>query len=1072
MPIPIVLGGRSISGQTLAKSGGRSDFTPAGGGVKLLHPHVLYESVGWAVCPNHEWSARVICSYYDLSSSTHDAKTRDSTMVEVRIQISPLARPLSTVYRETTHHLKLQEEGRELSKYLRKHQPQVVISGDRRNLAVLLSHPHHNSSALVFFQLRKPRPDLSAAVTSKRPIPLPSYVDGAGNDAMAFTITGRDAPAVATHPRFVSICGVTTMACLPPTVNPSIFLAVVYDGSFVWVDARSSSAVAIGHLKCTVEQKEDWLPITTFRLSPSSVMKSGQGVMLTRSGGAVAVQWDLQTHIAKGQQPVACVDSGFSATTALSPTAFPNDSEDPVLKRQMTLNVLSVLKDHSVRDAQFTRLPSVVCLLYSPAFFDATVAEICAFGNDRSIKFLQGLVLSRDKIVHASRVQSPRLINVVGPEIKASPQSRCGLDYDHVSDTFAVSIMYEEASTWVGCVWNWRHNVLGWTLQQSRPAFPSNNGCWSRLYFCRCPQYANYLVMLENAYSKEQNVYVHKESVATGTLCPSSQIDDPVLEPNSLVLAGDSIHFPESVNGLGPPDTFELDWKVAALPTNYRHAYGPPSLASCGRKYGHSIAVAAARGVCVLDRYSRWRQFGTPGEEKSFKVVAMTWWEGVEIDTGPEELTDDLLVAVIQADTGRQYLSCWSSKRLDFAHQLLANYHSSECEEGSRKLSWGIQLDEGSARPYLSLLSEPYCTKRRGVVLLASKEKDSAEFKYHVYRLQASKSKLNVTFSDRNSEGKPYTINAYEVVHGSVALETNATTGTLWSAMLASASFDFDLESDDTGDPEPEEIIATLGVVRCPGGLDAISLIGTDSHSASVLSGGDPINVSMSDVVCSRCAEPGKESHSLDAFVWRVELLCGETYCWMVPYRLHGENLDSQTRTFRFAHDRRRSTLLRTATLVGSLEDFGSPFGVVCHIGTVSSWMQQSSSGTQCDMMLGQVPHSGFGCILRAGQHTRIIHPPCQSRDPPTQKEIESDLYEPSRLQIVAPAFVTSLYMLLLEGAFLRMDWAISDEFSAQETAKLSIENVWSLRVSCVRFPPWWKYRDVSYGLPISRIDH
>ena len=1052
MPIPIALGGRSISGQTLKKSGGRSDVTDDG--EKLLHSHVLYESVAWAVCPDHEWSARVICTYYDLSVSTHDANTRDCSMVEVRIQISPLARPLGGDYRETSYHLKLREEGRESVKALRKRQPQVVISSDRRNLAILLSHPHQNSSALVLFQLRKPRADSSAAATPKRSIPTPSYIELADyNDTVAFTMTTRDSPVVATHPRFVSVRGITTMACLPPHVHPSVFLAVVYDGSFVWVDARSCTAVAIGHLECTAEQQQDWLPITTLRLSPSSGMKNGRGVLVTHGGGAVAVQWDLQKNMTKVQRPVANVDA------ALSPIEFPNDSEDPMLKSHMSLQVLSVLKDHSVRDAQFTRLPSVVCLLYDHGFFNRTVAEICTFGIDSSIQFVQGLTLSREQIAQACRVQSSKRIDFAGSDVKESPQSRCGLDYDHLSDTLALSIMYEEGSKWVGCLWNWRHNVLGWTIQQPSPAFPSDNRCWSRLYFCRYAQNAHYLTMLENIYTEEHNVHVHKELVATGILSPSSQHDDPVLEPNSLVLASDAVHFPESLNGLGP-ETFELDWKVAILPTSYRNAYGPPSLASCGRRNGKSIAVAASRGVCILDRGSRWRRFGSPAEEKSFKVVAMTWWEGDGNDLGPEELTDDLLVAIIQADNGRQYLSCWSSKRLDFAHQLLVDYRSPESEVGSPRLSWGLQLDEESVRHHLSLLSEPYCSKRRGVVVVVSKEIDSVDLIFHAYRLQASKSNSNLTFSDGYRESMPYTINAYKVAVGTAALESMATTSIMWSAFLAGASFDFDLESDDHGNPGPDEIIITLGVVRCPGGLDAISLIGMNSHSAPVLSGGDTISVSMCDVVCGRRVQSSTESQSLDAFVWKLELLRGETYCWTVPYRLRGENIDTPKRTCQLAQGRQRSTLLRSATLVGSHENSRSAFGVICHIGTVNSWMQQSSSGTQVDIMLGQVPHSCFGCIIRAGQHARPIHAPCLVRDPLTRKEIQSELYEPSRFQMVAPAFVSSLYILLLEAAYLRIHFRVTDEFIAQETSKLSAE-VGSLRVSSGQLLSYWRNHDI-----------
>jgi hypothetical protein len=76
--------------------------------------------------------------------------------------------------------------------------------------------------------------------------------------------------------------------------------------------------------------------------------------------------------------------------------------------------------------------------------------------------------------------------------------------------------------------------------------------------------------------------------------------------------------------------------------------------------------VASSCGVCILDisKY-KWKQFGTPTEERTFGIVAMTWWEGnnggdgedsATTATASEEETEDLLVAIIQSNNGRQYL--------------------------------------------------------------------------------------------------------------------------------------------------------------------------------------------------------------------------------------------------------------------------------------------------------------------------------------------------------------------------------------------------------------------------------
>ena len=90
---------------------------------------------------------------------------------------------------------------------------------------------------------------------------------------------------------------------------------------------------------------------------------------------------------------------------------------------------------------------------------------------------------------------------------------------------------------------------------------------------------------------------------------------------------------------------------------------GPPQIATIGVTQAKSIAVASARGVCVMDTYqNKWKQFGSPMEEQLFSVVSMTFWEG-SLYGGKDDERDDLLVAITQNNLGEQFLSCWSSKR-------------------------------------------------------------------------------------------------------------------------------------------------------------------------------------------------------------------------------------------------------------------------------------------------------------------------------------------------------------------------------------------------------------------------
>ena len=148
-------------------------------------------------------------------------------------------------------------------------------------------------------------------------------------------------------------------------------------------------------------------------------------------------------------------------------------------------------------------------------------------------------------------------------------------------------------------------------------------------------------------------------------------------------------------------------WKDSRIPASYTAAFGVPRLASIGRKRCRSIAVAASKGLCVLDcsRKSsdqlshfkqqllwndsgqmpntkvgvparmdqpKWRLFGSEADERAFRVLAMTWWEGdTDCIIGSDDMrSDDLLIAAIelQNDSGetnddRCFLACWSRRR-------------------------------------------------------------------------------------------------------------------------------------------------------------------------------------------------------------------------------------------------------------------------------------------------------------------------------------------------------------------------------------------------------------------------
>ena len=272
-----------------------------------------------------------------------------------------------------------------------------------------------------------------------------------------------------------------------------------------------------------------------------------------------------------------------------------------------------------------------------------------------------------------------------------------GIQHDPNSDSFVISSIFvgnrDKKNCWVGCAWNWRANAIGWMIKQELETLPSSisnditNSCgndllWSRLYLCRDPynRGRSHLVHIESSFNKS-DVYVdenissagccdllvlenRKSTVPVAILSPASSSNPDVFtERSSLVLAEKHVSFPSVNFNDSDKNVQELDWKISALPFSYIATQGSPRIATIGPVQIKSIAVASSRGVCILDTYhNRWKQFGSPDEERSFSIVSMTWWEGSP-EGGEDDERDDLLVAIVQTSSGRQFLSCWSSKR-------------------------------------------------------------------------------------------------------------------------------------------------------------------------------------------------------------------------------------------------------------------------------------------------------------------------------------------------------------------------------------------------------------------------
>jgi hypothetical protein len=269
-----------------------------------------------------------------------------------------------------------------------------------------------------------------------------------------------------------------------------------------------------------------------------------------------------------------------------------------------------------------------------------------------------------------------------------------GIQHDPTSDSFVISSIFRGSrgnnDHWVGCVWNWRSNAIGWMIQQELTAPPfslrnnmanANNGLsWSRLYFGRDAYNGggSYLVFVDASsrcddslgkgyltdYDNPSHLETRKIFVPAAVLSPANSSNPCVFaERSSLLVAERHVSFPSVVSKDSDATVRELDWKISALPLSYTTSHGSPRIATIGPSQAKSVAVASARGVCVLDTFQhKWKQFGSPNEERSFSVLSMTWWEGSPSGKKDDD-RDDLLVAITQTRSGARFLSCWSSKR-------------------------------------------------------------------------------------------------------------------------------------------------------------------------------------------------------------------------------------------------------------------------------------------------------------------------------------------------------------------------------------------------------------------------
>ena len=247
--------------------------------------------------------------------------------------------------------------------------------------------------------------------------------------------------------------------------------------------------------------------------------------------------------------------------------------------------------------------------------------------------------------------------------------------------------------------WDWKRNAQGLTLI-SDVTLSSRRGL-SQLNAASMPSiFSQFLVsndcaihFYEKAY--DQRKRLHKDIYNLSTLSPSSVShrgpNVRLCEVSAVMLRGDMIAYPLMTQPLATSDV-SLRWEESRIPSSYVAANGPCRIAAIGKDKGHSIAVAASRGLCILDlsRTSwqasnsqhgnvittpcvksnsvigastiqplplcpQWKLFSNMNDEQQFRVVSFLWWESPN---------DDFILAVVQYTTSDvPHLVCWSHRR-------------------------------------------------------------------------------------------------------------------------------------------------------------------------------------------------------------------------------------------------------------------------------------------------------------------------------------------------------------------------------------------------------------------------
>jgi len=615
-------------------------------------------------------------------------------------------------------------------------------------------------------------------------------------------------------------------------------------------------------------------------------------------------------------------------------------------------------------------------------------------------------------------------------------------------------------------IWDWRKLVCSFTINSrvdleivpsrensgilSSPPIslvstsPSGMLCssiFSHVYFCHNH---NDGFMIGHVYRKHGKI--QKDLYHMGILSPTSEICDKrqngrchqVLEPNPLLMQHDFISYPTLVPTI--KREFHLQWNESRIPSSYTVANGSARITAMGMNYGRSIAIAASRGLCILDLsttncgtnfhhgaittmtstpddqesssqqyesvipticsksyrcdinedfpaglksiHSKWRRFNEM-EERSFTVQAMAWWER----DGYYDESEDLLFAIIQYVSSKQkgidefYLVSWSRRRLGLnKYQLLSNKRVNN----SGKV--GIKIPKNFRPSSISIHTDPSNESLndrdpRAIVLLSSEE--CGIVSYRAYQLQIS-GQNHLSTNNSNILSQP-------CWNGTIT-EPSIHTSSMSTVFLAGTSFDYDLTGDKVKPIASNQHyhVATLGLICDMGqSLFAFTIHKNGSISSKRIFVSNTSSTSNDDDQIERidtfwmadsivyAGEEGDESFQQKyRVVWNFTLTNGDDLCWSVPFSYQEQKHESDT--------------------------------MVDEIDCMGTLCQHNLRGTSLDdnvVLLGPLPSSHWKCIVYTRQNARRLN-----------NGSNLQLYGLDDCVVGPPIFTASLLTDLLQG--------------------------------------------------------